>query len=721
MAGACSFDESQLRPAPTSTPDGAIEHPVVLDAGASGDDGAIAILPDAITGTGGGGAGETGGSGDVSVDAAVATGDGNTSLGDSATPSDLGAVRDVTISLDAAPTPDTGAEALPAVDATFIPDVTSSRDVPFIPDVSSAPDTPTSIPDAASIPDAPTVSTAELLLYYSCDQVNGTSLPDLSGNGNNGTLVGPVSIGPGKVGNALVFTATNNADAAASGGYVAIPPALLSASPAITIATWFKVNSTLGYQRIFDIGTSQTSGMYLMPNYSKTGYLHFTFRMDPNRDDIDATGTAIPAGVWEHVTLVLDSSGGRLYLNGVQVGATTAMTMLPPDLGATPNNWIGRSEFPENPYLDGAIDEFRVYNRALSAGEILALVGTGTGSPGSGDGGATDGPAGTDSSPTLCSPVPKSTGGIACPGGKCTVGPYSGSASTFSDGVSSTICLSGNTLCAAGTTNASKSTNTTINWGTAFDFNLSPNSTDTDLVGVQLSGSGIFVTLSSLPTGAQARVQVMVGNAAYYCAAMSASSQTLPWASFNTACWNNSGTYLSGAPTAATSIAIVVSSEAGVAGSFDLCVTSLAFPGSETCPTGYHDDGTGTCVLIGACSAGYHDGGEGTCVASGTCSAGYHSGGTGTCVASGTCLAGYHDGGTGTCVVSGTCSAGYHNGGGGACVASGTCSAGYNNCSGTCSSSSCGGGLGADCSIQPCASGLTCRTNIYGGRVCSSG
>ena len=313
--------------------------------------------------------------------------------------------------------------------------------------------------------------------------------------------------------------------------------------------------------------------------------------------------------------------------------------------------------------------------------------------------GAPDGTAGTDSSPTLCSPVPKSTGGIACPGGKCTVGPYSGSASAFSDGVSSTICLSGNTLCAAGATNASKSTNTTINWGTAFGFNLSPNSTDTDLVGVQLSGSGISVTLSSLPTGAQARVQVMVGNAAYYCAAMSASTQTFPWASFNTACWNNSGTYLSGAPTAATSIAITVSSEAGVAGSFDLCVTSLAFPGSETCPTGYHDGGTGTCVLIGACSTGYHDGGGGACVASGTCSTGYHNGGAGTCVASGTCSTRYHDGGTGTCVVIGTCSTGYHDGGGGTCVVSGTCSAGYNNCSGTCSASSCG----VSCPIKTCS------------------
>jgi hypothetical protein len=48
------------------------------------------------------------------------------------------------------------------------------------------------------------------------------------------------------------------------------------------------------------------------------------------------------------------------------------------------------------------------------------------------------------------------------------------------------------------------------------------------------------------------------------------------------------------------------------------------------CQPGYHDDGTGICVLSG-CASGYHDGGNGTCVASGTCVAGYHNNGTGNC------------------------------------------------------------------------------------------
>jgi hypothetical protein len=49
------------------------------------------------------------------------------------------------------------------------------------------------------------------------------------------------------------------------------------------------------------------------------------------------------------------------------------MTLRPADLGSTPNNYIGRSQFSWDPYFDGDIDELRIYNRALSADAIKAL------------------------------------------------------------------------------------------------------------------------------------------------------------------------------------------------------------------------------------------------------------------------------------------------------------------------------------------------------------
>jgi hypothetical protein len=169
--------------------------------------------------------------------------------------------------------------------------------------------------------------------------------------------------------------------------------------------------------------------------------------------------------------------------------------------------------------------------------------------------------------------VPKSTGGISCPGGKCTVGTYSGYDFPFTDGKGSTICVDANGLCAAGTTGAQDAAYTV--WGAGFGFNLSTATTATTEVPVQLAGSGVTVALTGLPTGADMRLQVKVGGVAY-CAVMTTATQTVPWSSFNTTCWAPAtGTALGGAPN--TPNFQFQASSTKTAGTFDFCVTSLSF------------------------------------------------------------------------------------------------------------------------------------------------
>ena len=58
------------------------------------------------------------------------------------------------------------------------------------------------------------------------------------------------------------------------------------------------------------------------------------------------------------------------------------MTLNPADLGDTNQNWIGRSQYPADPYLAATVDDFQIYDRALSAAEIAALA---SGQPGAGN------------------------------------------------------------------------------------------------------------------------------------------------------------------------------------------------------------------------------------------------------------------------------------------------------------------------------------------------
>jgi len=55
------------------------------------------------------------------------------------------------------------------------------------------------------------------------------------------------------------------------------------------------------------------------------------------------------------------------------------MTLSPSNLGSTTQNWIGRSQYSSDPYLNGVVDDFLIYNRALSASEVSTLASGGGG------------------------------------------------------------------------------------------------------------------------------------------------------------------------------------------------------------------------------------------------------------------------------------------------------------------------------------------------------
>ena len=80
---------------------------------------------------------------------------------------------------------------------------------------------------------------------------------------------------------------------------------------------------------------------------------------------------SMSAGVWYHVAVTLNGNTGILYLNGAPVGTNNTMTLRPSSLGNTANNYLGKSQYPD-PYLNGVLDEFRIYSVTLSRAEIAA-------------------------------------------------------------------------------------------------------------------------------------------------------------------------------------------------------------------------------------------------------------------------------------------------------------------------------------------------------------
>jgi len=91
--------------------------------------------------------------------------------------------------------------------------------------------------------------------------------------------------------------------------------------------------------------------------------------------DIDAAhGGVISIGDWHHVACTIDASSGtaNIYLDGV-LGATVTFAGAPLLMKPDQELRIGNCSGTE--YMNGMIDEVRIYNRPLSPAEIAGLVG----------------------------------------------------------------------------------------------------------------------------------------------------------------------------------------------------------------------------------------------------------------------------------------------------------------------------------------------------------
>lgn len=140
-----------------------------------------------------------------------------------------------------------------------------------------------------------------------------------------------------------------------------------------TIAAWIYLNTIDTWSRIFDFGIDTTYNMFLTPA-SSSGTIRFAITISGSGAEEQINGsTTLPAGSWQHVAVVMNGNTGVLYINGAEAGRNNSMTLVPANLGNTTNNFIGRSQYSD-PYLNGSVDGFLIYDRALSSSEILSLV-----------------------------------------------------------------------------------------------------------------------------------------------------------------------------------------------------------------------------------------------------------------------------------------------------------------------------------------------------------
>ena len=225
-------------------------------------------------------------------------------------------------------------------------------------------------PDSAEVSATP----SNVVVHLQFDETGGTVAADISGRANHATLLGAPTFSPGVFGNTLNLPAT-------AAQHARLPSGVTGGLTDFTVSTWIKVNAFANWQRIFDFGSGTTNYMFLTTQYAgSAAKLRFGIRT-PSVVEQTVSGDAIAlvADAWTHVAVVRSGTTVSLYVNGALAGSGT-IALNPADLGVTTQNYLGKSQWPD-PYLNAALDDFRLYSHAMSASEIAAFAQPAAGAP----------------------------------------------------------------------------------------------------------------------------------------------------------------------------------------------------------------------------------------------------------------------------------------------------------------------------------------------------
>lgn len=219
---------------------------------------------------------------------------------------------------------------------------------------------------------------------------NGAQVTDSIG-GANGTVRGT---GANATGSGVRLAGGSSSTSA----YIDFPNGIASGSgelfPGLEVVTyelWVTVHSNKTWSRIIDFGNNSIDEV-TGPGGTFNGadYLCVSANVGNANDILFERGGehltgggnqfitgASTLGTPMHIVVTYDTASfqWKLYKNGAQIG--TIPTLLGPSTIDDLNVWLGRSNWAADSNTDATFDEFRIYDRALSAQEVSASYAAG--------------------------------------------------------------------------------------------------------------------------------------------------------------------------------------------------------------------------------------------------------------------------------------------------------------------------------------------------------
>jgi hypothetical protein len=291
-------------------------------------------------------------------------------------------------------------DVLPDVPREAAREASSSEGGPDVRD--AAP--PDAAPPDGGPPDGPTDLGMEmppstlamgLVGYWKLDVLSGVTTPDSSGLGNNASILGGPTVITGS-GLAPVNFPDTGAFHFAQIDAAVVGPVTSTLRPSkITVAVWVRFSSLMNFD---SCGGVDRGTQYILHQRDNRGVSNnllegialvkqtdgtFAFILTSNsgvRDVQPSTTKVTGTGVWHHLAGTFDGTNMAIYVDGNRENMWAHPYAL--DYDTTRSWYLGRTgecggtgESNYDGKLNGDLDDVRIYNRALSSGEVFLLAG----------------------------------------------------------------------------------------------------------------------------------------------------------------------------------------------------------------------------------------------------------------------------------------------------------------------------------------------------------
>ena len=205
-----------------------------------------------------------------------------------------------------------------------------------------------------------------LVLYFPFDEGKGDVAEDLSDNKHEGVIDKPICV-KGKFGQALQF------DGDGSGTFVTVESTPKLNVNEMTFMAWVNAEHWNGTRQIAGKSVHGGCGGRVQFGLFSDGP-NIMLRFETEAGRVDIVAPLPDAGKWAHIAVTNDGTDGIIYIDGTEEGRGAVLGKL----GANDDPLRIAQDCDRPQYVfAGAIDEARLWNRALTADEIKQFMNQG--------------------------------------------------------------------------------------------------------------------------------------------------------------------------------------------------------------------------------------------------------------------------------------------------------------------------------------------------------